>query len=93
MSHRAKRGETGRYTVIVRSEEFQTLFQPYQGMRQEEAALIANLCVQAINAARGEAEVIIRTETKGLRFQHAWTCWRGHALEGDDEPVEETTPA
>ena len=66
-----------RYTVTVSSAKFQTLFQPYQGVRETEAELIANLCVQAINVARGEALVRLTAKSK----VRVWLCENGQATE------------
>lgn len=66
-----------RFTVTVRSEKHQTLFQAYQGPREGEAELIASLCVQAITAANGEAVVNLRSVVDGEVESINWSCQDG----------------
>lgn len=66
-----------RFTVSVTSSKYQTLFVPYEGVQQDEAYRIANVCIQAINAARGEALVRLTAKSK----VHVWLCEDGQAVE------------
>ena len=65
----------GRFIVTIKSIKHITLYQAYQGPSQAEAELIARVCLKAINASHGSAEITIY---HGKKADIQWICRNGY---------------